>query len=80
MSLDLEPDRPAGSLRCWQMRPGLPGHGAQPATVPEGRRTPPLLALPIAGTRSVLDTEGVAERLVEPGPGVEVEVANWFCV
>ena len=27
---------------------------------------------------SVLDIEGVAERLVEPDPGVEVEVANWL--
>jgi hypothetical protein len=31
-------------------------------------------------TSSVLDIEGVAERLVEPDPGVKVEVANWFWV
>ena len=30
------------------------------------------------GTSSVLDIEGVAERLVESHPGVEVEAAGWF--
>jgi hypothetical protein len=29
---------------------------------------------------SVLDIEGVAQGLVEPDPGVEVEVADWFWV